>query len=372
MNVLSVASECAPFVKTGGLADVVGALPKALEAHGVFMRTLVPAYPALKPQLDAGRELTSWSDCFGGSGRIVAVVSDDVDLLLLDAPHLFDRTGSIYLDHTNNDWSDNHIRFAALSWAGAQIAQEGVDGWVPDVVHAHDWQAGLLPAYLAAVTEPTPPVVTTVHNIAFQGSFHASTLPELRIDNQLFTPEGVEFFGRVSFLKAGLQLSDRITTVSPTYARELMQPEFGMGLEGVLKYRQNQFQGILNGIDLDVWNPESDQNLSENYGVDTLEKKSLNRAAVAQRFGVEPRSDKPLFCVVSRLTEQKGLDVLLQCLPTLVDCGATLALLGTGDPTLERGFQVAAEQFPGRVGTIIGYDESLSHLMQGHFRAVMR
>jgi len=371
MNVLSVASECAPFVKTGGLADVVGALPKALQAHGVSMRTLLPAYPALRPQLQAGRELTSWSDCFGGPGRIVAVESDQVDLLLLDAPHLFDRTGNLYLDHTNSDWFDNHLRFAALSWAGAQIALHSIDGWLPDVVHAHDWQAGLVPAYLVNHSAPTPPVVTTVHNIAFQGSFDASTLPELRIDDALFTPEGVEFFDRVSFLKAGLQLADQITTVSPTYARELMRPEFGMGLEGVLQHRQNNFQGILNGIDLDVWNPGSDTHLIANYNVDTLEEKSRNRVAVAQRFGVEPDANKPLFCVVSRLTEQKGLDVLLECLPTLVNSGASLALLGTGDPTLERGFQIAAEQHPGRVGTIIGYDEGLSHLMQGGSDAIL-
>ena len=368
MKVLFVASECAPFVKTGGLADVIGAVPKSLDAD---VRVLIPAYPALSELAASGQKVMDADDLFGGPASVVSVQAEGLDLLLLHAPHLFDRPGGIYLDTTGRDWNDNHRRFGALSLVGASIAAGDLSGWQPDVVNAHDWQAGLVPAYLKARAERTPPVVITIHNIAFQGVFAAGAVQELGVSEALFNSEGVEYFGHLSFLKGGIALADKITTVSPTYARELMSPEFGMGLEGLLRARQDDLTGILNGIDLEVWNPQTDPNLPETYTSRTLKKKARNRAEIEARFDLTPNPNAPLFCVVSRLTEQKGLDMLLESLPALVGSGARLALLGSGEPGLERAFIQATQHFKGSVGAIIGYDEALSHLLQGGSDAIL-
>ena len=371
MNVLFVASECAPFVKTGGLADVVGAVPKTLSALGANVRVMLPAYSALAGVLKGGETVLQIKDLHGGAARLVSASAEGLDLLLLDAPHLFDRPGSIYLGPDGQDWSDNHLRFGALSQIAAQVATEGAAGWQPDLVHAHDWQAGLVAAYLQGSGAAAPPCVVTIHNIAFQGVFDAEALGILGLSNDLFTPEGLEYWGKISFLKAGIAFADKITTVSPTYARELLQPEFGMGLEGILQARRSDLLGILNGIDLDIWNPASDADLPSPYSARTLKRKADNRAEVEARFGLNANPQAPLFCVVSRLTSQKGLDLLLEVLPGLVGRGARLALLGSGDRDLEAGFIAAAHRYSGSVGTIIGYEEALSHLMQGGSDAIL-
>lgn len=370
MNVLFVASECAPFIKTGGLADVIGAVPKALAAQGASVKVLIPAYPALASLVATGQSVMDFDDLFGGPARIVAVRAKGLDLLLLEAAHLFDRPGNIYLGPNGLDWPDNDMRFAGLSFAGAQIALKGLGDWRPDVVNCHDWQSGLLPVYLRQSGEPAPPVVMTIHNIAFQGLCDATRLTALGLDTDLFTPDGIEYFGKISFLKAGIALSDKITTVSPTYAAELLTPEFGMGLDGLLRARQSDLSGILNGIDLDVWSPEADEALVATYSARSLKGKARNRAEVEARFGLTP-GDGPLFCLISRLTAQKGLDMLLDCLPLIVEQGATLAVLGTGEPDLERAFVAASRDYAGSVGTIIGYDEEMSHLMQGGSDAIL-
>lgn len=370
MNLLFVASECAPFVKTGGLADVIGAVPKSLALQGVSVRVLLPAYPAVAEHLAHGETVMTFDDLFGGSARIVAVHAEGLEMLLLDAPHLFDRAGSIYLGPDGQDWPDNDLRFAALSYAGARLAVEGAQGWKPDVVNAHDWQAGLVPACLRQMDGQSPPVVMTIHNIAFQGLFDATRLSTLGLRSELFTPEGIEYYGRIGFLKAGLALSEKITTVSPTYAAELLTPDFGMGLDGLLRGRQSDLRGILNGIDLDAWDPKSDSDLIANYSADDLSGKARNKAEVEARFGLTP-GEGPLFCVVSRLTSQKGLDMLLDCLPGLVSQGGRLALLGTGEPDLERAFIEASNRYAGAVGSIIGYDEAMSHLLQGGSDAIL-
>lgn len=370
MNVLFVASECAPFIKTGGLADVIGAVPKALAAQGASVKVLIPAYPALASLVATGQSVMDFDDLFGGPARIVAVRAKGLDLLLLEAAHLFDRPGNIYLGPNGLDWPDNDMRFAGLSFAGAQIALKGLGDWRPDVVNCHDWQAGLLPVYLRQSGEPAPPVVMTIHNIAFQGLCDATRLTALGLDTDLFTPDGIEYFGKISFLKAGIALSDKITTVSPTYAAELLTPEFGMGLDGLLRARQSDLSGILNGIDLDVWSPEADEALVATYSARSPKGKARNRAEVEARFGLTP-GDGPLFCLISRLTAQKGLDMLLDCLPLIVEQGATLAVLGTGEPDLERAFVAASRDYAGSVGTIIGYDEEMSHLMQGGSDAIL-
>ncbi len=370
MNLLFVASECAPFVKTGGLADVIGAVPKALAERDVSVKVLIPAYPALADLVATGKTVMRFDYLFGGSARVVAVQAEGLDLLLLEAAHLYDRSGSIYLGPDGQDWPDNDLRFAALSFAGAQIGTKGIADWLPEVINAHDWQAGLVPAYLKQAEGPVPAVVMTIHNIAFQGLFDATRLAALGLDAALFTPEGVEYFGKIGFLKAGLALADKITTVSPTYAAELLTPEFGMGLDGLLRNRQADLSGILNGIDLDVWSPDTDGNLVAPYSARSFKGKAKNRAEVEARFGLTP-GDGPLFCVISRLTSQKGLDMLLDCLPQLVDSGARLAVLGTGEPGLERAFIDASSRYAGSVGTIIGYDEALSHLLQGGSDAIL-
>ncbi len=372
MKVLFVASECAPFVKTGGLADVVGAVPKALEPLGVDVRILLPAYPALADLLRRGETLLHLDDLFGGPARLVSVQSDGLNVILLDAPHLFDRAGGIYLDESGTDWHDNHLRFGALCTVATRIATGQLTSWKPDLVHAHDWQAGLVPLLIKlAGSDHKPPCVMTIHNIAFQGLFHWSTRELFAIPDEHFTHEGAEFYGHFGFLKAGLAYCDKITTVSPTYAQELLTPEFGMGLEGLMQARQQDLSGILNGIDLDIWNPKTDPALPAPYSVHNRRNKSRCRAALEQKFSLQNDAESPLFCVISRLTQQKGLDLLLEVLPALVERGGRLALLGSGEKQLEDGFLQAAQDHPGRVGTFIGYDEELSHLVQGGSDAII-
>ena len=370
MKLLFVASECAPFIKTGGLADVIGAVPKALAEQDVSVKVLIPAYPALAGLVAKGKSVMSFDYLFGGPARVVAIEAEGLDMLLLEAAHLFDRPGNIYLGPNGQDWPDNDLRFGALCYAGAQIGTQGIEDWVPDVINAHDWQAGLVPAYLQQSEGPKPPVVMTIHNIAFQGLFDSTRLAALGLQAQLFTSEGVEYFGKIGFLKAGLALSEKITTVSPTYAAELLTPDFGMGLDGLLRNRQADLSGILNGIDLDIWSPETDTDLVATYSARSIKGKAKNRAEVEARFGLTT-GDGPLFCVISRLTPQKGLDMLLDRLPHLVSLGGRLAVLGSGEPALERAFIDASNRYAGSVGTIIGYDEALSHLIQAGSDAIL-
>ena len=367
IEVLSVASEIFPLVKTGGLADVTGALPAALAACGVQVRSLVPGYPAVRDGLIAGERLSTIDDLFGRKAAIIAgrSRSGDLDLLVLDAPHLFDRPGNPYLDSDGRDWPDNAIRFAALAWAAAEIGRGLVAPWCPDIVHCHDWQAGLAPAYLALAGGKRPATVMTVHNIAFQGQVGAEMLSTLRLPLNAYAVEGVEYFGSIGYLKAGLFYADRLTTVSPTYAAEIQTPAYGMGLEGLLRARRDDLVGIVNGIDARIWDPATDRHLQRTYDAASLDRRADNKLAVQARMGLDDDPRAPLLCVVSRLTWQKGMDLLLSLLPELVDSGAQLALLGSGDTALEHGFIAASRQFAGRVGCIIGYDEVLSHQLQG-------
>lgn len=351
MKVLSVTSECAPLVKTGGLADVAGALPGALAPLGVEMRTLLPGYP--KVMAAAGKAKAVWQDAdlFGGPACLLAARAHGLDLLILDAPHLYDRAGGPYTDAGGADWPDNPERFAGLSWVAAEIAGGALTGWQPDILHAHDWQAGLAPWYLRD-RHPGSPArsILTIHNIAFQGKAGVGRLPALRLRPEGMTQDGFEFWGDISALKAGLVAADRITTVSPTYADELLTPEFGMGMDGLLRARQHDLSGILNGVDLDAWTPP----------YKTPAGKRRFKAKLRRAMDL-PEADGPLCVVVSRLTHQKGLDLLLAALPRLIDEGGQLALLGSGDPALERAFLDAAAHPD--VATRIGYDEDLAHLL---------
>jgi starch synthase len=364
VKVLSVASEVFPLIKTGGLADVVGALPGALLREGVAMRTLVPGYPGLISKLGETEIVHSYSALFGGAARVLATRFESLDLFVLDAPHLFDRPGNPYLGPNGLDWTDNAQRFAALSRVGADIGRGAVAAFTPDIVHAHDWQAALAPAYLHYDGGRRPGTMITVHNLAFQGHFPVALLAALQLPPQAMSLSGVEYFGGIGFLKAGLQLSDRITTVSPTYAREIMTPESGMALDGLLRSRASLVHGIVNGIDIDVWNPAKDLLLPQAYSSLRIDMRPRNKYALQLRMALNPSVDSPLFGVVSRLSSQKGLDLLLAALPMILASGGQLALLGSGERSLEDGFATAARAHPGSVGCIFAYDEELSHLMQ--------
>lgn len=381
--VLAVASECAPLVKTGGLADVVGALPAALQPEGWHVRTLIPGYPVVREAVaEAASTGTAaaaepvWvePDLFGGPGRLVPAQVAGLDLLVLEAPHLFERQGSPYLDPQGVDWPDNDLRFAALSWTAARVAAEGLPEhgtqqgarWRPHVLHLHDWQAGLTAVY-ARTMGARVGIVMTIHNIAFHGLAPADRLSTLRLPAEGFHPEGFEYFGQIGALKAGLMWADRISTVSPTYAHELTTPAFGMGLEGVIRDRAAVVTGILNGIDDAVWNPATDPAILRYR---TPRGKAGNRARLAEHFGLASEGG-PLCVVISRLTGQKGLDLLLDALPALLDRGGSLALLGTGERELELMWRRAAQQAPGRVAVRIGYDETLAHQMFAGADAVL-
>lgn len=357
MRVLSVASECAPLVKTGGLADVTGALPAALAASKVQMRTLLPGYPAVMEQLEAPREVARFGDLFGGPARVLAGQAAGLDILAIEAAHLYDRTGGPYIAPEGRDWPDNPQRFAALSWVGAHLGVQGIEGWLPQILHGHDWQAGLIPEYLLQMDGPRPKTVLTIHNIAFTGAADPGLLAALRLDPGRFHSEGFEFWGAISALKAGLLGSDALTTVSPTYADELMTPEFGMGLDGVMRMRRDALSGILNGIDETVWNPAEDGAIRP-YADPVA--KAVNKDILRKELGL-PEAEGPLCVVVSRMTDQKGLDLLLDALPALLAGGGQLALLGTGHPMLENAFRTAARD--PNVAVTIGYDEGLSHRM---------
>jgi starch synthase len=370
MQVLSVTPEVYPLIKTGGLADVAGALPIALAGKGVAMRTLVPGYPVVMNAFKKKKAALSYPKLHGGRASVHTVLLDGLDLFVLEAPHLFDRPGGPYGDPGGADWVDNWRRFAALGKVGADIAAGAISGYVPDVVHAHDWQSAMTLAYMRYGEAAATPSLITVHNLAFQGRFGAGIFPELGLPAEAMTIDGVEYYGGVGFLKAGLQAAWAITTVSPTYAQEIRTPEFGMGLDGLIAMRADHLYGIVNGIDGEVWNPATDAHLVSTYSAKTLKARKINKVAVEERFSLESE-DSPIVCVVSRLTWQKGMDTLAAAVDGLVAEGARLAVLGSGDAGLEGMLLAAAARHRGRVGVVVGYDESLSHLMQGGCGAIV-
>jgi starch synthase len=354
-KILSVASECVPLIKTGGLADVVGALPAALAPLGWHMRTLLPAYRPLLPHLAQMSEVLREADLFGAPARVVAGQIAGLDLLLLDAPHLYDRDGGPYSD-TRGDFADNPQRFAALSWVAARIAREGASGWKPDVLHGHDWQAGFASAYLRYHGTGGAASVITIHNIAFQGWADAALIDVLRLPKSAFTADALEYYGGLASLKAALVTADAITTVSPTYAAEIMRPEFGMGLEGVIAARAGDVLGILNGVDPAVWSPELEPIA---YSRETLSDKAKNKLALLKDLKLKIKG--PLAIIVSRLTAQKGIDLALSAMPEFLDAGGGLAVLGTGDPAFEIALRALAARYPAQVSVKIGYNEAYSH-----------
>jgi starch synthase len=362
MKVLSVASELYPLIKTGGLADVAGALPIALAAHGVETKTLIPGYPAVMKAIKKPKKVHEFEDILDERATLLEVKHEGLDLLILDCPPLYERSGGPYLDTQGRDYPDNWKRFAVLSKVGAEIAAGAVAGFKPDLVHVHDWQAALVPVYMRYSEAPEVPSLITIHNIAFQGQFGATLFPYLGLPTHAWH-EALEYYDTISYLKSGLLTSHALSTVSPSYAEEILTPEFGMGLDGVIASRASDLYGIVNGIDADVWNPASDPLLPSGYSATTLKKRAGNRAALVERFGLDG-DDGPIFCVISRLTWQKGLDLLPEVIDEILAAGGRLAILGSGESGIEATLQGAAAHNRGRIGMVLGYDEKLSHLMQ--------
>ncbi len=366
-RVLQLSAELFPLLKTGGLADVAAALPAALAAAGLEPRLLVPGFPVIRQALSqasrVGPVALPWGD---GAATLLRgrLPGFELPIYVLDAPGLFDRPGSPYANEVGEAYADNHRRFALLGVAAARLA-EGLDpGWQPDIVHAHDWHAGLACAHVAAsrsrrLTQARS--VFTVHNLAYQGVFAADHFRDLGLPAAYFAVEGLEFYGQVSFMKAGLHFADAITTVSPTYAREIQTPEQGFGLDGLLRHRAGVLHGILNGVDYDIWSPARDPVLARPYDAHDAAGKAACKAALQRECGLQERPGAPLFGIVSRLTEQKGLPLVLQGLPGLLEAGGQLVVLGSGDAWLEAEFSAAEARHPGQVVRRTGMDERLAH-----------
>ena len=368
MKILFATSELAPWVKTGGLGDVAGALPAALRAQGMDVRVLVPAYPALLQSFPDADEIAR-PDRLGGllpaPTLRKALSPDGTPLLLLDYPPYFNRPGNPYLGPEGRDWLDNHLRFGLLSRVAAWLASDASTlAWKPDIVHCNDWQTGLAAAYLHYLPGRRAKSLFTLHNLVFQGLFDHASLFELGLPDEAWRMDGVEFYGYLSFLKAGLQHADAITTVSPNYAREIQTDAEGMGMAGLLRHRSGQLSGILNGIDTRTWNPATDHHLYRTYSPRRMEGKANNKAELQVQLGLEQRPDIPLLGVVSRLTEQKGLDLLLAVTPQVLKLPAQIAVLGSGTHAPEQAWTALARRHRGQCSMTIGFDEALAHRIE--------
>ena len=365
MKVLHVAAEVYPLVKTGGLADVVAALPVAQARQGQDVRLLLPGLPAVLESVQGARTVVDIGSCYGALrvrlllGRMPGSL---LPVYVIEAPYLYRRGGSPYQDSQGEEWPDNLQRFALLGWIGAHLAGGDADvQWVPDVLHAHDWHAAMACAFMADHAPTGAASIFTVHNLAFQGLFPLHDWPLLGLASRLMSPAGLEYHGQLSFMKAGLKFADRVATVSPRYAREIATSEFGCGLDGVIRGRGGHVVGILNGIDDEVWNPARDSALAHRYDAGRLEGKLECRRALQAELGLQSDDEALLLTVISRLTAQKGLDLVLAALPALLQAGVQLAVQGTGEAGLEAAFGDAQRAHPGRVHTFIGYDEARAH-----------
>jgi len=367
LRVLYATPECAPLVKTGGLGDVAGALPAALRRLGLDVRLLLPGYravlaatpgAAVAAGIDASARLPAarllYSELPGGTPAWI-----------IDCPALYDREGGPYQDASGADWEDNPLRFGQVSRVAALLgADENPVSWRAQLVHANDWQTGLAPAYAALVHGGATPSLITIHNLSFQGVFDPHWLADVGLPASSFAIDGVEFYGRFSFLKAGLQYANAITTVSPSYAAEIQHQATGMGLHGLLTARRDVLYGILNGIDSARWDPATDTSIPERYDATTLARKIGNKRALQARFGLDARPDVPLLGSISRLTSQKGLDLLAEAVDEIVALPAQIAIVGLGDPALERRLRALAAAHPRSLGCWIGFDETLAHLVE--------
>ncbi|HUX90728.1 MAG TPA: glycogen synthase GlgA [Gallionellaceae bacterium] len=371
MRVLFVTSEVAPLIKTGGLADVSAALPAALHDMGVDIRVLLPGYPqVLKalPNLEVVADFATHTPpglpAFPPSRLLLGALPSGVPLYIFDCPEMYLRGGSAYQDEHGCDWADNAQRFGLFSKIAALMGSAATPlPWKPQIVHCNDWQSGLAPAYLHYAKDPAPCVVT-VHNLAFQGIFPSELMPELGLPWDCFKPDGVEFYGNLSFLKAGLFYAKHITTVSPSYAREIQSEALGFGLQGLLSHRRKSLSGILNGIDTTEWNPAADAYLVHPYDASDLSGKSANKRELQKRLGLRVDAEIPLFGLVSRFAHQKGLDIVLETAEKLIAMPAQLVILGSGDTEMQRAALSLAHHHSRKIAAYVGFDEGLSHLIE--------
>ena len=364
-KVLFISSEAFPLIKTGGLGDVAGSLPAALLKESQDVRLLMPAYSQVLDKISK-RKVIAQNSYYNLPVEILEtrLPGTNVVVWLVDCPVLFNRQGGPYADSNGQEWSDNALRFTVFCHAAVDISlnKTGLD-WQPDVVHCNDWQSGLVPALLSL--QPQQPVtVFTIHNMAYQGVFNQQTFVDLHLPDELWHIDGLEFHGHFSFIKGGLAYADKITTVSPSYAAEILRPEFGYGLDGLLQHRVDHLSGILNGIDEKHWNPGTDVHLKQKYSRRTLSKKSLNKTALQQQLSLPVDAAIPMIGMVSRLVEQKGLEIILQSLPRLLTIPLQLVILGTGESHYEQSLIDWAQRHSDRFRVIIGYDESLSHMIE--------
>ena len=367
MKILFATSEVHPLIKTGGLADVSGSLPAALRKSGHDVRIVIPAYPQAKKNAQPLKPLSAFK--LPGSSKFVTLFEghlpdSGVPVYLIDIPEYFDREGGPYSKTQGSDWPDNADRFACYCRAAYSIAMDaaGLD-WQPDVVHCNDWQTGLIPAFLAD-QQKRPATLFTIHNLAYQGLFDQSRFHALQLPEDWWSMHHMEFHGHFSFIKGGIVNADWLTTVSPTYAKEICTAQFGYGLEGLLRHRQTELSGILNGIDETVWNPATDKYIAQTYTADTLAFKKVNKRRLQEALGLEVNPDIPLLGHVGRLVEQKGVDLILDLIPELSTRKVQLALIGTGNSRLEAGLRAANQKTPKAIGIGLEYDEGLSHLLE--------
>ena len=363
-KILFVTSEAHPLIKTGGLADVCGSLPKALTELSQDIRLIIPNYQALKTTKNV-KFLTSIRIDNRNINILETLMPDSqVIVWLVDYPAYYNYPGNPYVDEQGEPWANNAERFGLFCRIVTEVAMNRINqDWQPDVVHCNDWQSGLVPAFLS-LEEGRPSTVFTIHNMAYQGLFPLTSASVLNLPGQLWHPAGLEFHGMLSFIKGGLVYSDYITTVSPTYALEIQTAEFGYGLEGLLEHRKEFLGGIINGIDLDQWDTEKDANIFQCYSAKTLSKKLLNKTALQAKLGLPIEERIPLFGLIGRLVEQKGIDLLLDCFSEMITMKLQFVLLGSGDKVFEKQLQEFAELYPDKIAIKIGYDEALAHLIE--------
>lgn len=368
MNVLFLVSEAYPLAKTGGLGDMAGSLPVALHRQGLDVRLMLPGYPDVRDRTADHAAPIDMGDPFGvGTVRILParIAQNDLPVYIVDCPPLFERPGGLYEETPGVGWADNHIRFALFNRVAAEFCLTQPDGFLPDILHGHDWQAGMAAAYMAFSGVPHGTrKVFTIHNIQYQGIFGPEILGDIGLPPESFSIGGVEFYGQVSFLKSGIYFADLITTVSPTYAQEIRGPEGAWGLDGLLNARAPQLEGILNGIDTDIWNPAADPLLPAVFHADDLVGKAHCKMELQKELGLDIEPHTPLLGTVTRLTDQKGADLILDSLDRMVDMGAQIAILGAGEPWFNEAYRDRIGSRPGRLAIQVGYDEALSHRIQ--------
>ena len=363
-KVLFVTSEVHPLIKTGGLADVSYGLPKALVELSQDVRIIMPNYQAIKTDQNIHFRCTIRIDNRDVNIQETRLPGSDVIVWLVDYPDYFGRPGNPYLDESGNPWADSAQRFALFCRIAVEVAMDRAYlDWRADVVHCNDWQSGLIPALLT-LEHDKPATVFTIHNLAYQGLFPKQVFKEVNIPGQLWNPEVLEFFGMLSFIKGGLACADWITTVSPTYALEIQTPDFGYGLEGLLSHREDTLSGIINGIDLDQWNPETDETITQQYNSTTLDQKQLNKSSLQQRASLPVDQDVAVIGLIGRLVEQKGIDLVIDCLPDLATMPVQFILLGSGDKSYEMRLMNIAHLYPDKISITLGYDEQLAHLIE--------